>query len=121
MSLADIRSLSVAVGDGLAVLADFSLAGYPTPAGLSFEQKAMQVAGRLEDLVNRTRQGWRRQLLELVKAEVAQGIEKARMGDEEGSHRLFVDAEMHFRQYERGEESRVAFVAGADGKVEKLE
>ena len=52
----------------------------------------------LEELTSRTRKGWKRQLLELVQRELAQAIEKARLRDEDGSHRLFVDAEIHFRQ-----------------------
>ncbi|MCU0698196.1 MAG: hypothetical protein MUC96_16955 [Myxococcaceae bacterium] len=121
MTLAATRSIAVAVGDGLAVLADFPLSDYPTPAGLSFEQKAAQVAERLAALVTRTRQGWKKELLELVQKEVAGAIEKARAGDEEGSHRLFVDAEMHFRQYERGDPPKATFVAGPDGQLVKAD
>lgn len=119
MTLATVRSIAVAVSDGLAVLADFPLSSYPTPGGLSFEEKAAQVADRLASLVKRTRQGWKRDLLELVQKEVAGAIERARAGDEEGSHLLFVDAEMHFRQYERGEAPKVTFIAGPDGQLTK--
>lgn len=55
----------------------------------------------------------------MVQKEVAGAIEKARAGDEEGSHRLFVDAEMHFRQYERGDPPKATFVAGPDGQLVK--
>ncbi len=121
MSLEDLRALAVAVGDGLTTLAMSDLHSYPTPAGLSFETKAAQVARRLDELSRRTRVQWKRELLELVQKELAAGIEKAKAGDEDGSHGLFVDAELHFRQYERGEQPRVAFLAGPDGTVTKTE
>jgi hypothetical protein len=121
MTLADIRSLALALGDGLAVLADFPFSAYPTPGGLSFEQKVAQVEGRLTELLSRTRPTWKRELLALVQKEVSAAVERARAGDEDGSHRLFVDAEMHFRQYERGEPPKVTFIAGPDGQLTKSE
>lgn len=115
----DLRALAVAIGDALAVLSDTPLNKYPTLGGLSFEEKAAQVSKRTAELALRTRQGWKAKILELVQRELTQAIEKGREGDDEGSHRLFVDAEMHFRQYERGEEPRITFIAGPNGDLVK--
>lgn len=121
MSLGELRALAVAVGDGLVVLEMNHLSDYPTPAGLSFEQKAAQVSARLAELLRRTRVEWKRALLQLVARELSQGIEKGRQGDEEGSHRLLVDAQFHFREYERGEPPRTTFLAGPDGVLAKAD
>lgn len=114
-----LRTLALAVGDALAFFQTSQLTDFPLPTGSTFEELVGRTTRELEELTSRTRKGWKRQLLELVQRELGQAIEKARLGDEDGSHRLFVDAEIHFRQYERGDEPRVTFIASADGELVK--
>lgn len=120
-TLGALRALALAVGDTLTFLATSTPDDFPLPDGASRDECVRELAAELLDLTSRTRQGWKKELLELVQKEVAGAIEKARAGDEEGSHQLFVDAEMHFRQYERGEAPKVTFVAGPDGQLTKTE
>ncbi len=117
----DLRTLAVAVGDGLVVLADFRLADFPTPGGMSFDQTTAQVRERLAALRARTRVEWKQKLLDLVSSEFEEGIARSKHGDDAGSHKEFVDAHFHFRQYERGEEPRTSFVAGPGGQLTRAD
>ena len=121
MSFGTVRQLAVDVGDQLVVLETSILSDFPLPSGTTFDAYISRLEGRLAELLSRTRPTWKRELLALVQKEVSAAVERARAGDEDGSHRLFVDAEMHFRQYERGEPPKVTFIAGPDGQLTKSE
>lgn len=105
----------------LATLVSYPTDAYPLAPGVTFEVVAARATETLSELARRTRRGWKLKLLELVQVELAKGLEKARTGDENGAHRLLVDAHLHFRQYEQGVEPRVTFIAGPNGDLQKLD
>jgi hypothetical protein len=118
--IAGVRELAVRIGDSLTILADTAPDEYPLPNGRRLEREVEELLPRLVTLVSMTRIEWKRRLLEQVGEEVTEAREallRAREGAR--AQQLFQDAESHFREYEKGTESRVAFVAGADGSLTK--
>ncbi len=116
------RELSVQIGDSLVLLSDTAANEYPLPNGQTFEDEIAFILNSIVALEERTRIKWKKDLLNLVGIEVSAAQDAfLRERNEKKARRLLADAEMHFRQCERGDEPKTSFLAGPDGQITKTD